>query len=281
MSTIVPDSVRHAVHPSQSKHFTTAELREHYLIDALFQPDKFTTHYTLYDRFMAGGAMPATKPVILEAPTILKADFFLQRREMGIINVGAAGTVQVDGQEFELQHKEALYIGMGTKKVVFLPGKNGTPLFYYNSAPAHHSYPVKKVSLDMAETVELGSQQTANQRTIRKLLISGVIETCQLQMGLTELKPGSIWNTMPPHTHDRRMEIYLYFNVPDDQAVCHFMGEPQETRLLWVKNHQAVISPPWSIHAGAGTSSYSFIWGMAGENLEYNDMDIVQPINLQ
>lgn len=133
----------------------------------------------------------------------------------------------------------------------------------------------------MAETVELGSQQTANQRTIRKLLISGVIETCQLQMGLTELKPGSIWNTMPPHTHDRRMEIYLYFNVPDDQAVCHFMGEPQETRLLWVKNHQAVISPPWSIHAGAGTSSYSFIWGMAGENLEYNDMDIVQPINLQ
>src|SRR5690606_29382004 len=186
----------------------------------------------LYDRFMAGGAMPATKPVILEAPTILKADFFLQRREMGIINIGAAGTVQVDGQEFELQHKEALYIGMGTKKVVFLPGKNGTPLFYYNSAPAHHSYPVKKVSLDMAETVELGSQQTANQRTIRKLLISGVIETCQLQMGLTELKPGSIWNTMPPHTHDRRMEIYLYFNVPDDQAVCHFMGEPQETRLL-------------------------------------------------
>lgn len=281
MSTIIPDSVRHAVHPAQSKHFTTPELREHYLIESIFQADQITAHYTLHDRFMAGGAMPATKPLTLQAPEILKADFFLQRREMGIINVGAAGSVQVDGHNFELQPKEALYIGMGSKQVVFLPGKNGTPLFYYNSAPAHHSYPVKKVSLDQAETVELGSQQTANQRTIRKLLISGVIETCQLQMGLTELKPGSVWNTMPPHTHDRRMEIYLYFNIPDNQAVCHFMGEPKETRPIWVKNHQAVISPPWSIHSGAGTSSYSFIWGMAGENLDYNDMDIVQPVNLQ
>ncbi|WKZ61013.1 MAG: 5-dehydro-4-deoxy-D-glucuronate isomerase [Cyclobacteriaceae bacterium] len=281
MSSIVPDSVRHAVHPSQSKHFTTPELREHYLIDTIFAADKVTAHYTLYDRFMAGGAMPSSKPLALEVPEILKADFFLQRREMGIINVGATGSIEVDGKEIELQPKEALYIGMGTKKVVFLPGKNGTPLFYYNAAPAHHAYPVKKVSLDQAETVELGSQQTANQRTIRKLLISGVIETCQLQMGLTELKPGSVWNTMPPHTHDRRMEIYLYFNVPDNQAVCHFMGEPEETRPLWVKNHQAVISPPWSIHAGAGTSNYSFIWGMAGENLDYNDMDVVQPINLR
>ncbi|MBX2966318.1 MAG: 5-dehydro-4-deoxy-D-glucuronate isomerase [Cyclobacteriaceae bacterium] len=281
MSTNTPDSVRHAVHPSQSKHFTTAELREHYLIDTVFAADTITAHYTLYDRYMAGGAMPVTKALTLQAPDILKADFFLQRRELGIINVGAAGSIQIDDQEFELQPKEALYIGMGTKKVVFLPGKNGTPLFYYNSAPAHHAYPTKKVSLNQAETVELGAPETANQRTIRKLLINGVIETCQLQMGLTELKPGSVWNTMPPHTHDRRMEIYLYFNIPDNHAVCHFMGEPQETRPLWIKNNQAVISPPWSIHSGAGTSNYSFIWGMAGENLDYNDMDVVQPVNLQ
>jgi 4-deoxy-L-threo-5-hexosulose-uronate ketol-isomerase len=275
-------SLRHAVHPAASKHFTTRELRDNYVIDTVFEPGKLTAVYSFHDRVIAGGCMPEGAPIILETLPVLKAEFFLQRREMGVINIGSTGVVVVDNQEYILHHKEALYIGMGSQKIVFMPGQgNEQPLYYYNSAPAHHAYPTKKVSLEQAETVELGSIENANQRTIRKLLVSGVIETCQLQMGLTELKPGSIWNTMPPHTHDRRMEVYFYFNIKEGQSVCHFMGEPDETRPLWVHNHQAVISPPWSIHAGAGTSNYSFIWGMAGENLDYSDMDIVQPLNLR
>lgn len=275
-------SVRHSIHTSQSNHFTTKELRENFLIEDLFIPGKVTTLYTLYDRFIVGSAQPTGGALSLETPDNLKADFFLQRREIGIINIGETGIVEADGQQFILHNKEALYLGRGTKQVQFSSGPAGSkPLFYFNSAPAHHAYPSKKVSLDQAETVELGTQETSNHRTIRKLLVQGVIETCQLQMGLTELKPGSVWNTMPPHTHDRRMEVYLYFNIPQGQAVCHFMGEPQETRHIWVQNHQAVISPPWSIHSGAGTSNYSFIWGMAGENLDYSDMDIVQPANLR
>lgn len=187
----------------------------------------------------------------------------------------------VDGETFTLATKEALYIGKGTKEVIFQPAESGSAVFYFNSAPAHHAYPTRKVSLDQAETVETGSLENSNHRTIRKLLINSVVETCQLQMGLTDLMPGSVWNTMPAHTHDRRMEAYLYFNSPEDEVVCHFMGEPDETRHLWVKNHQAVISPPWSIHSGAGTSNYTFIWGMAGENLDYNDMDKVAPANLK
>jgi 4-deoxy-L-threo-5-hexosulose-uronate ketol-isomerase len=165
--------------------------------------------------------------------------------------------------------------------VIFHPAASGNTLFYFNSAPAHHSYPTKKVSLEEAETVEMGALENSNHRIIRKLLINSVVKTCQLQMGLTELQPGSVWNTMPAHTHDRRMEVYLYFNLPEDQVVSHFMGEPQETRHLFVRNNQAVISPPWSIHSGAGTSSYAFIWGMAGENLDYNDMDKVAPVDLK
>jgi 4-deoxy-L-threo-5-hexosulose-uronate ketol-isomerase len=174
-----------------------------------------------------------------------------------------------------------LYIGRGCKKIEFKSSGSNPALFYYNSAPAHANYPTTKIGIDQAETAEIGSPDQANHRTIRKLLVNSVVKTCQLQMGLTELKRGSIWNTMPPHTHDRRMEIYLYFNVDDAQAVCHFMGEPAETRHLWVHNHQAVISPPWSIHSGAGTANYSFIWGMAGENLDYGDMDFVQPNELR
>lgn len=273
--------VYHAVHPAGAKFFTTEELRQHFLIEKLFIPDELTLSYTLYDRFMAGGAAPRSKPIPLGCPDVLKADFFLQRREMGIINIGDQGIVTVDDTDYVLNNKEALYIGMGAKAVAFKTAKGAEPLFYINSAPAHRHYPTRKVSLDEAETVHLGTPENANERTIRKLLISGVIETCQLQMGLTELKPGSVWNTMPPHTHTRRMEVYLYFNIPDGNAVCHFMGEPNETRLLWVKNRQAVISPPWSIHSGAGTSSYSFIWGMAGENLDYGDMDVVKPDQLK
>jgi 4-deoxy-L-threo-5-hexosulose-uronate ketol-isomerase len=260
----------------------TTQLREHYLIETLFLKDEITCTYTFHDRFIIGGVMPSIKDLLLQAPDILKANFFLERREIGIINVGPQGTIIVDGQEFILNTKEALYIGKGSKKVEFKASRNSAPpLFYYNSAPAHMNYPTVKISLDQAETVEVGSAEQANHRTIRKLLINSVVKTCQLQMGLTELKPGSIWNTMPPHIHDRRMEVYFYFNIVEGQTVCHFMGEPSETRHLWMQNNQAAISPPWSIHAGAGTSNYSFIWGMAGENLDYGDMDVIAPNQLR
>jgi 4-deoxy-L-threo-5-hexosulose-uronate ketol-isomerase len=269
----------HAVHPSHFQSFNTQQLRENFLIENLFQPDEISLHYTHYDRYIVGGAMPVTKNITLLPVDALKASFFLERRELGIINVGKAGSVSVDGKKFDLQNKEALYVGKGIKDVVFHPSE-GT-LFYLNSAPAHHAYPTRKVSLQEAETVEIGSVETSNHRIIRKLLVNSVLETCQLQMGLTELQKGSVWNTMPPHTHDRRMEAYFYFDIPEKQAVCHFIGEPTETRHIWIKNNEAVLSPPWSVHSGAGTSNYSFIWGMAGENLDYGDMDIVQPSELK
>ncbi len=272
---------RYAIHPSQYRTFTTSQLRENFLIETIFVKDEISLVYTHYDRLIVGGANPVSKPVTLETIDSLKAEFFLQRREIGIINVGGKGTITVDGTSYTLENKEALYIGRGAKNVVFNPDQATRPLYYFNSAPAHTTYPTRKVSLDQAETVEIGSLETSNQRTIRKLLVNSVLETCQVQMGLTELKTGSVWNTMPPHTHDRRMEAYFYFNIPENQTVCHFMGEPQETRHIWMQNHQAVISPPWSIHSGAGTSNYAFIWGMAGENLDYSDMDGVKPTELR
>jgi 4-deoxy-L-threo-5-hexosulose-uronate ketol-isomerase len=272
---------RYAIHPSQYRTFTTSQLRENFLIETIFIKDEISLVYTHYDRLIVGGANPVSKPVTLETIDPLKAEFFLQRREIGIINVGGKGTITVDGTSYILENKEALYIGRGAKNVVFNPDQATKPLYYFNSAPAHTTYPTRKVSLEQAETVEIGSLETSNQRTIRKLLVNSVLETCQVQMGLTELKAGSVWNTMPPHTHDRRMEAYFYFNIPENQTVCHFMGEPQETRHIWMQNHQAVISPPWSIHSGAGTSNYAFIWGMAGENLDYSDMDGVKPTELR
>jgi 4-deoxy-L-threo-5-hexosulose-uronate ketol-isomerase len=230
---------------------------------------------------IVGGIKPVNGAVKLETIDELKSTYFLERREIGIINVGAPSSVIADGKEYQLEYKEALFIGRGTREVVFQPSAKGQALLYYNSAPAHTTYPTRLVKLSEAETVELGSLETANHRTIRKLLVNSVLPTCQLQMGLTELKPGSIWNTMPPHTHDRRMEAYFYFEVKDNQMICHFMGQPDETRHIWMKNNQAVISPPWSIHSGAGTSNYSFIWGMAGENLDYSDMDQVKVIDLK
>ncbi|GAK91355.1 4-deoxy-L-threo-5-hexosulose-uronate ketol-isomerase [Nonlabens ulvanivorans] len=202
---------------------------------------------------------------------------------MGIINVGGAGAVEVDGTVYELAHKDALYIGMGAKDVIFHSTDASNPAkFYINSAPAHQSYPTKKTSLAEANKIELGSLETANHRTVSQMIIGGIITTCQLQMGMTELKVGSVWNTMPAHVHDRRMEVYFYLDVPQDQAVCHFMGQSQETRHIWMHNHQAVISPPWSIHSGSGTSNYTFIWGgMAGENLDYNDMDVAKITDLK
>ncbi|HEY3404000.1 MAG TPA: 5-dehydro-4-deoxy-D-glucuronate isomerase [Ohtaekwangia sp.] len=271
---------RHAIHPDHYKTFTTAELRSAFHIPEIFKADDITAVYSHHDRYIVGGAFPKSKALLLETTDDLKADFFLQRRELGIINVGGTGTVSVDGVVHTLHNKEALYVGRGVKEVSFQPAAT-SPLYYYNSAPAHATYPTRKVSLHEAETVEIGSIETSNHRVIRKLLVNSVLETCQLQMGLTELKKGSVWNTMPPHTHERRMEAYFYFDIPEGNAVCHFMGQPQETRHIWMQNNQAVISPPWSIHSGAGTSNYSFIWGMAGENLDYGDMDTVKPTELR
>lgn len=266
-------STRHAVHPEDSKHYTTSKLRASFLIENLFQQDAIEAVYTLYDRLIVGGASPVGKSLRLDTFPTLRSENFLDRREIGIINIGADSSVTVEGEEIPLANKEALYVGMGTKEVVFNPAKEGKAYFYFNSAPAHQSYPTKKTPLDKAETVELGSLENSNHRIIRKVLINSVVQSCQLQMGITELQKGSVWNTMPAHTHDRRMEAYLYFDLPEDQTVCHFLGEPNETRHLFLKNREVALSPPWSIHCGAGTSNYSFIWGMAGENLDYDDMD--------
>lgn len=281
MSKRMHFSVRHATHPADSKAYDTTRLREHFLIDNLFVEDSIQGIYTLNDRLIVGGAQPVQESLRLESFPTLRSEHFLDRRELGIINIGAESTITVDGQTHTLKHKEALYVGKGVKEVLFHPSASGQAYFYFNSAPAHRAYPTKKVALDEAETVEMGSVENANKRIIRKVLINSVVESCQLQMGITELQKGSVWNTMPAHTHDRRMEAYLYFDLPEDQVVCHFMGEPDETRHLFVRNRQAVISPPWSIHSGAGTSNYTFIWGMAGENLDYNDMDKVAPTDLR
>ena len=238
--------------------------------------------YSFNDRLIVGGAMPMETRLELTTIEPLKSQHFLDRRELGIINIGGPGVIKADGNSYTLNYKDALYLGMGSKTVLFGSVDPSMPArFYFNSAPAHQKFPDKLVSLDKAEVVELGSLETSNSRKINKLLVNSVVETCQLQMGMTELKPGSVWNTMPPHVHSRRMEAYFYFEVPAGQAICHFMGEPSETRHIWMKNEEAVISPPWSIHSAAGTSNYCFIWGMAGENMDYGDMDGVKPEELK
>lgn len=265
---------RYAQSPKEVKQMDTAALRENFLIENVFEPNQVNLTLSHFDRYIVGGAMPVSKKLDLPNPEDLKANYFLERRELGIINVGGKAIITADGEKFELDYKEALYIGKGTKEVSFESADSNEPTkLYINSAPAHHTYPTKKVSKADAEIVELGTPETANHRIINKLLVNSVLPTCQLQMGMTELKSGSVWNTMPAHTHDRRMEAYFYFEVPQGQSVCHFMGQPQETRHIWIQNDQAVISPNWSIHSGAGTSNYTFIWGMAGENLDYGDMD--------
>ncbi|GAB2577107.1 5-dehydro-4-deoxy-D-glucuronate isomerase [Spirosoma areae] len=265
---------RFATSPNEVNAMDTTQLRQNFLIETLFVADKCPWVLTFFDRYLTGGAMPVQGPIRLETPENLKANYFLERRELGTVNVGGPGRVVADGETYELGRKEALYLGKGTRQVEFHSDEAANPAkFYLNSAPAHTTYPSRKVSREQAEVVELGSLETANHRTINKLLVNSVLPTCQLQMGMTELKPGSVWNTMPAHTHDRRMEVYFYFDIPAGQSVCHFMGQPQETRHIWMQNEQAVISPNWSIHAGSGTSNYTFIWGMAGENLDYGDMD--------
>ncbi len=273
---------RYAYHPEDFKSYDTEKLRKEFLVEKVMENDAINLVYSHIERYIIGGAVPVSKELTLATVDALKANYFCERREVGIINVGGTGSVVVDGTEYVMDFKEALYIGKGAKEVVFKSADGKKPArFYFNSAPAHKEFPTKHVTLKDANVLQLGSLKTSNEREINQLLINKVVDTCQLQMGMTELKPGSVWNTMPAHTHSRRNEVYFYFNVPEDQAVCHFMGQPQETRHLWMKNEQAVISPSWSIHSAAGTSNYIFIWGMAGENLDYTDMDVIQPTQLK
>jgi len=269
--------VRFSNHPDDALSYGTERLRKEFLVETLMVRDQINLVYSMNDRYIVGGAVPLND---LELSTIepLKSEHFCDRREVGVINVGGPSVIRVDGVEFELQFKDALYIGAGSKKVFFCSKDPAQPArLYFNSAPAHHAFPCKRVTLADADSVDMGSMEQSNARRINKLLVNSVIDTCQLQMGMTELKPGSVWNTMPPHLHDRRMEAYFYFDLPEGEAICHFMGDPKETRHIWMGNEQAVISPPWSIHSAAGTSNYIFIWGMAGENLDYGDMDSIAP----
>jgi 4-deoxy-L-threo-5-hexosulose-uronate ketol-isomerase len=266
--------MRFATNPADFKSYDTEKIRNEFLIRDLMVPGKIKMVYSHYDRLIVGGAVPAGSPLVLETIDPLKAEYFLQRREMGIINVGNAGIVEIDGESYDLNKKEGIYIGRESKSVLFKSVDIEKPAhFYFNSAPAHKKFQTRKVGLSDAQVAELGSLETSNARKINKLLVQGVIESCQVQMGLTELQTGSVWNTMPMHVHSRRMEAYFYFDVPEGQVICHFMGEPNETRHIWMANEEAVISPPWSVHSAAGTCNYSFIWGMAGENLDYSDMD--------
>jgi len=274
--------LRYSVHPDDFRKYDTEKLRKEFLVTDIFIPDEISLVYTMYDRYIVGGAMPVEKDLQLETADELKTASFLERREMGVINVGGPAEIKADGVTYELGFKEALYIGKDTVDVVFRSSDRSNPSkLYINSAPAHHRYPSVKVTRSEAEIVTLGSPEDSNHRTINKLLINTILPTCQLQMGMTELKQGSVWNTMPVHTHNRRMEAYFYFQVPEKQAICHFIGDPDETRHIWMKNEQAVLSPSWSIHSAAGTSNYTFIWGMAGENLDYGDQDIRYPDTLR
>jgi len=274
--------IRYGAHPNDVKHYDTQKLREHFLAENMMVPDQISAVYSHYDRVIAGGAVPINNPLTLQTYEALKAQYFLERREIGILNVGEAGTVTVDGQSFTLKHKECLYVGKGSKEVVFASNHADQPAqYYFVSTPAHTQFPITHFAQEDAQPMDLGTLENANQRTVYKYIHEKGIKSCQLVMGLTELKTGSIWNTMPSHVHDRRMEVYFYFKVAEDARVFHFMGEPTQTRHLLVGNHQAVISPPWSIHSGAGTSNYSFIWAMGGENYDYTDMDLLKTENLR
>ncbi len=274
--------VRYATNPVDFKKYDTSRIRHDFLVRDLMVAEQLKMVYSHYDRLIVGGVVPAGDPVLLEAIDPLKADYFLERREIGIINIGGPGIIEIEGNLFEIKKKEAIYVGRGTRVVKFKSADKDDPAhFYFNSAPAHKKFPVSKVSLADAEVVELGSLESSNARKINKLIVSSVVDTCQVQMGITELQTGSVWNTMPAHVHSRRMEAYFYFDVPEGQSICHYMGEPEETRHIWLANEEAVISPPWSIHSASGTSNYSFIWGMAGENLDYSDMDSAEPTELK
>ncbi|KEI69315.1 5-dehydro-4-deoxy-D-glucuronate isomerase [Endozoicomonas elysicola] len=269
-------NVREPVHSEHAKAFDTQQLREHFLIEEVMVADKINLTYSHIDRIIAGGCMPVSRAISLEAGKEIGADFFLERRELGAINIGGDGIVLIDGTEYLIGSREAIYVGKGTREISFLSLNSDNPAkFYINSAPAHTTYPTKKITLEMASPETLGDAENCNRRTIYKYLVPDVLETCQLLMGMTMLEPGSIWNTMPCHTHERRMEVYFYFDMKEENVVFHMMGKPEETRHLVVRNEQAVISPSWSIHSGVGSSNYTFIWGMVGENQTFSDMDFV------
>jgi 4-deoxy-L-threo-5-hexosulose-uronate ketol-isomerase len=261
---------------------TTDELRESFLVEQLMQDDKLTKVYSHYDRVIVGGVKPVNSTVTLENHEELKAEYFLERRELGIINVGGSGVVVADGQTYELEKMSCLYLGKGTKDVSFKSTDAGNPAVYYLlSSPAHANYPNRLMTKEEAAPVQLGDASTSNKRTIYKYIHLDGIRSCQLVMGLTVLESGSVWNSVPPHTHTRRTEVYFYFDLPETQRLFHFMGEPQATKSLVMQNHDAVISPPWSVHFGCGTSNYAFIWGMAGENQVYSDMDPLAVVDVK
>ena len=266
--------IRYAAHPEDAKSYDTARIRRDFLIEKVFSADEVNMVYSMYDRMIVGGAMPVNEVLPLEAIDPLKAPHFLTRREIGIFNVGGPGLVKAGDAVYEINYKEALYLGAGDREVTFESKDVANHAkFYFNSTNAHCTYPDKLVTKKEAIVAEMGSLEGSNDRRINKMLVNQVLPTCQLQMGMTELMNGSVWNTMPAHLHSRRMEAYFYFEVPEEHAVCHFMGEPQETRHLWMKGDQAVLSPEWSIHSAAATHNYTFIWGMGGENLDYGDQD--------
>ena len=278
--------LRTAASPKDVKYYTTQRLREEFLIQNLFVPGEIRLVYSHIDRIITGAAVPV-KPLLLTAGEELRARYFLERREMGVINIGGAGTITIDGKKYDVDFKQGMYIGMGVEEIVFDSVDAGNPAkFYLNSTPAHKAYPTVLIKpegepeegvviVKDENKVELGSLEESNHRVICKYILPGQVESCQLVMGMTKLAPGSVWNTMPCHTHDRRMEVYLYFEIPEDAFVMHYMGEPEETRHIVMRNEEAVISPSWSIHAGSGSRAYTFIWGMAGENQAFNDMDDV------
>ncbi|MCT4708481.1 5-dehydro-4-deoxy-D-glucuronate isomerase [Enterobacteriaceae bacterium H11S18] len=271
--------IRQSIHSDHAKTLDTAGLRKEFLVDTIFTADQYTMTYSHIDRIIVGGVMPVTRSVSVggEVGKQLGVSYFLERRELGVINIGGPGTITVDGTCYEIGHRDALYVGKGAKEVVFESVDAAKPArFYYNCAPAHTTYPTKRVTPADVSPVSLGEDVTSNRRTINKYFVPDVLETCQLSMGLTELAPGNLWNTMPCHTHERRMEVYFYFGLEENSCVFHMMGQPQETRHIVVQNEQAVISPSWSIHSGVGTRAYTFIWGMVGENQVFDDMDHVK-----
>jgi 4-deoxy-L-threo-5-hexosulose-uronate ketol-isomerase len=268
--------IRYAVHPEHFKSMDTDKVRKQMLIQGLFEKDALKMLYSHVDRIIVGGVCPVDTAVPLAVTKALGTEYFLERREMGIFNVGSSGSVLVDGKEYILENKDCLYIGMGSKEISFKSAAPDKPArFYFNSAPAHATYPTLKLLKKDVQKVSLGTPDKLNVRTINQFIHPAVMKSCQLVMGMTELAPGSVWNTMPTHTHDRRMEVYFYFDLPDDSVVFHFLGEPSETRHVVMRNEEAVISPSWSIHSGMATSNYTFIWGMVGENQTFTDMDDV------
>jgi 4-deoxy-L-threo-5-hexosulose-uronate ketol-isomerase len=274
--------IRYSSHYEDAKKYDTSDLRRHFLIEDLFVPGEIKMTYSHIDRIIVAGIVPADKALSLEGSKEIGCSYFLERREMGIINIGGPGVVTLDGEKYELNNSDGLYVGMGIKEVSFQSLDANKPAkFYMNSGTAHKSYPTVKIGLDKANKVKAGTDEECNKRTINQYVHPAVCESCQLVMGMTILEPGSIWNTMPCHTHERRMEVYLYFNMDEDSVVFHLMGKPEETRHIVMRNEQAVISPSWSIHSGVGTKNYTFIWGMVGENQTFTDMDVVAAKDLR